>query len=118
MIRFPNISIEYDIKDMDCRIPPLTVQPLVENAVRHGVRSNEKGMIRISSYLEGSTHFIVIEDNGTGFDESAAAAAGGSHIGISNVRSRLEQMCGGTMEIESRPGEGTRIVLRIPGEGE
>ena len=114
MIRFPNIRIEYDIRDEGYGVPPLTVQPLVENAIRHGVRSKEEGLVRVVTYSEKDMHFIKIEDNGTGFDEHSAGSGDGTHIGISNVRERLEQMCGGRMEIDSRPGEGTRILLMIP----
>ena len=114
MIRFPNIRIEYDIRDEGCSAPPLTVQPLVENAVRHGVRSQDEGTVRITAYRENKTHLIVIADNGTGFDEQSANDTDGTYIGIRNVRERLAQMCQGTMTIDSRPGKGTKIVLSIP----
>ena len=118
MIRFPNIRIEYDVRDEEYGVPALTVQPLVENAVRHGVRSREEGIIKVKAFREKDTHIIVIEDNGIGFDEHSTDNTDGTHIGISNVRERLEQMCHGTMEIDSRPGDGTRIVLRIPANEE
>ena len=114
MIRFPNIRIEYDIRDREYGVPALTVQPLVENAIRHGVRSREEGIVKITAYRKGTAHIIVIEDNGIGFNEQSANEADGMHIGISNVRERLERMCLGTMTIDSRPGEGTKIVLEIP----
>ena len=57
---------------------------------------------------------LVIADNGMGFDPDAVRSTGGTHIVISNVRERLAKLCGGTMEINSKPGEGTRIVLTIP----
>ena len=56
---------------------------------------------------------IVIEDNGTGFTELPAKSEDGTHIGIENVRERLEQMCNGTMTIDSKQDEGTRVILRI-----
>ncbi len=113
-IRFPNISIEYDIRDNECCVPALTVQPLVENAIRHGVRSKEKGIVKISAYREDNSHLIVIEDNGIGFDVHKTDDTDDLHIGISNVRERIEKMCGGTVEIDSRPGEGTKVLMRIP----
>ena len=118
MIRFPNIRVVYDIRDDEFSIPALTVQPLVENAIRHGVRSCEEGIVKVSTYREGSEHLIVIEDNGTGFDMQQTETSGGTHIGIKNVRERLEQMCGGKTEINSTPDKGTRIVLRIPAKKE
>lgn len=114
MIRFPNIRVEYDIRDEECCVPALTIQPLVENAVRHGVRSRKEGIIKVSAYREGNEHLIIIEDNGIGFKEMPAKDAGETHIGINNVRERLKQMCNGTMTIDSKPNEGTRVVLRIP----
>ena len=114
MIRFPNIRIEYDIRDGEYGVPALTVQPMVENAIRHGVRSRKEGIVKIAAYREDAVHIIVIEDNGVGFDEHSANETDGMHIGISNVRERLERMCLGTMTIDSRLGEGTKIVLRIP----
>lgn len=114
MIRFPNIRIEYDIQDEDFSVPALTVQPLVENAIRHGARSRADGVVRIGTRCEGNDHLIIIEDNGPGFEEKQAECADSTHIGISNVRERLEKMCGGTMTIDANPGEGTTIVLRIP----
>ena len=117
-IRFPNIRIEYDIRDEAFKIPSLTIQPLVENAIRHGVRSRAEGIVKIGTCREGNEHLIVIEDNGAGFDQEREYASDGTHIGIKNVRERLEQMCGGKMKINSIPGEGTTIVLRIPANEE
>ena len=114
MIRFPQLRIEYDIRDEACSVPALTVQPLVENAIRHGARSREEGIVKISACREEKAHLIVIADNGMGFDPDAVRSTGGTHIGISNVRERLAKLCGGTMEINSKPGEGTKIVLTIP----
>ncbi len=114
MIRFPNIRVEYDIRDEACSVPALTVQPLVENAIRHGVREREEGIVKVTAYREGGVHLIVIADNGVGFDAQQVKDADGTHIGIRNVRERLAQMCHGQMEIDSRPDEGTKIVLTIP----
>ena len=57
---------------------------------------------------------IVIRDNGRGFDVDAALKADSTHIGMRNVRDRIEQMCGGSMTIDSRIGEGTEITIRLP----
>ena len=114
-LRFRNIQVDYDIQELDVRVPALSIQPLVENAIRHGVRGREKGRVTVSACREGDENLIVIQDNGTGFDASAVGAEdGGRHIGIANVRSRLEQMCGGTLDIDSRIGEGTTITMHIP----
>ena len=114
MIRFPRISLEYDIEDDDFSLPALTLQPVVENAIRHGVRIRKHGEVRISSRRGNGEHVIVVNDNGKGFDTSILEDMENSHVGIRNVRSRLELMCRGTMEISSRPGEGTCVTIRIP----
>ena len=117
MLRFPSIRVEYDIRDEDFEIPLLTVQPLVENAIRHGVRGLEQGRISVSSQREQAWHTVVIRDNGAGFDPSAPGKPGESHIGLENVRTRLEQLCGGSLQVESEIGSGTAVTLRIPVSG-
>jgi len=116
MVRFPNIRIETDIQDSDFTLPSLTVQPMVENAIRHGVRIRENGLIRISTEKADGYHKIIIWDNGKGFDTASIEQKDGLHIGIRNVRERLQRMCGGTMEITSTPGEGTTVLICIPEE--
>ena len=113
-IRFPSMHMEYDIRDRDFLIPALTVQPMVENAIRHGVRSRAQGMVQVETYQDGSDHVVVIRDNGKGFDVSSLPEMPGDHIGIQNVRERLQMLCNGSMSIESRIGEGTEITFRIP----
>ena len=114
MLRFPYIRMEYDIQDEDFAIPALSVQPLVENAIRHGVRGREEGIVTVSSRREESWHVVEIRDNGAGFDPDVRKTPGGTHIGIENVRNRVEQLCGGSIEIESGPGKGTSVTIRIP----
>ena len=112
--RFPNVHVRYDIQDSDFSLPPLTLQPMVENAIRHGVRIREEGIVEVITLRLGNCHELLIRDNGVGFDEEAVRAAGKSHVGLRNVRSRIESMCGGTMLTDSRIGEGTTIIIRIP----
>ena len=114
MLMFPYIHINYDIVDDCFMLPPLTVQPLVENAIRHGVRAREVGQIDVIVRKNEGGHTIVIADNGLGFDPVVIDAAEGNHIGIRNVRERLENQCGGTLVVESRQGEGTTVTLFIP----
>ena len=114
MLMFPYIQINYDIEDEDFMLPTLTVQPLVENAIRHGVRARESGRIYITVRKVEDGHTIGIEDNGLGFDPAAVDDAEGKHIGIRNVRERLEKQCGGTLTLKSRPGEGTTAAIFIP----
>lgn len=113
MLMFPYIHIEYDVEDDCFLLPTLTVQPLVENAIRHGVRAREEGRIKITVRKNESGHVITIADNGLGFDPGTIDTAEGKHIGIRNVRERLEKQCGGWLKIESQPGEGTTVTLFI-----
>ena len=114
MLRFPNVRVEYRIEEDDFRIPALTVQPLVENAIRHGVRSRKDGVVIVSAVRDSGKHRITVQDNGVGFDAENIDFTGESHIGIRNVKERIEQMCGGRMILESEIGKGTCITLLIP----
>ena len=117
MVRFENIRVEYDIADDGFDLPPLTLQPMVENAIRHGVRSRRDGLVRVVSRRRETCHEIVIEDNGIGFDPNAMESTENGHIGIRNVRERIEQMCSGMLILESKVGEGTTVTIRIPAKG-
>ena len=112
--RFPNIRMEYAIEDRDFSVPPLSVQPLVENAIRHGVRIRREGLVQVSTRREARAHVITVRDNGRGFDPAKLENLDGSHLGIRNVRERVESMCGGTLQIDSAEGEGTVVTIRLP----
>ena len=84
----------------------------MENAIRHGVRSRKEGLVTISTVREAGAHRITIRDNGAGFDPKRRQDE--SHIGLKNVKERVERMCGGTMIVESEIGKGTSITLLIP----
>lgn len=115
-VRFPSIKIDYEIEDEDFRIPPLTIQPMVENAIRHGVRGKKHGWVSVSTWREEDAHVISIRDNGKGFDvdKMIEDTLKGDHIGLKNVRDRIQDMAGGTFTIESVEGEGTNVTIRIP----
>ena len=118
-IRFDNyLDIKYDIRATEFFIPPLTVQPLVENAVNHGISDLPNGGCVTIATEEKLDHYeIRVSDNGVGFDPSTVTADGCSHVGISNVRSRLNIMCHGTLDIKSAPGSGTVAIIQIPKGG-
>lgn len=113
-IRFPSIRIHYDIRDAEFELPALTLQPMVENAIRHGIRGVKDGAITIRTQEIEGFHEIVIRDNGKGFDTSRKYKPGEVHIGVANVRERIETVCHGTFEIYSRINEGTTVFIRIP----
>lgn len=114
MVRFPNVHVEYDVSDNNFEVPALLVQPLVENAIRHGIRIREKGLVTVSTRKTPEHHIIVVKDNGKGFDTNLLAGMDGTHVGLRNVQERVEKMCGGTMTIISRIDSGTTITIRIP----
>lgn len=109
------LRVAYDIRAEDFCLPALSLQPIVENAVRHGVRKCEDGgTVRIRSFSGEEAYVVEVEDDGPGFDPAVMPADGKSHVGIQNVRSRLEQMSGGRLEISSAPGRGTLARIIIP----
>ena len=115
-VRFPDMSMEYDVETTEFVLPALSVQPLVENAIKHGLmRLESGGTVRIHSY-ETPTHFCVaVTDDGAGFDPDAPIDEK-KHVGLRNIRGRLKAMVDGELIIESKPGVGTKAVIMIPKE--
>ncbi len=115
-VRFPDMQISYDIQADKFLVPALTVQPLVENAIKHGLMGLETGgKVEISTYENEDGYYICVKDDGVGFDETAMQD-GKPHIGIANIRTRIESMCDGTLTINSIPGAGTTATIWIPKE--
>ena len=112
------LTVEYDIRYREFSLPSLTVQPIVENAVRHGATMNEDGgriTIRSRKTPEGAA--ITVTDNGPGFDPSLPPSDGRNHIGLKNVRDILAATGSGELVIDSVPGSGTTVTIRIWEEG-
>lgn len=118
MLRFPEISVEYHNESEDFSVPALTIQPLVENSIRHGVRDRDHGIVEILTQSKDDINIITIRDNGVGFDTEKPLPTDETHLGIQNVRDRLREMCGGKLTIESRENEGTTVTITIPREKE
>ena len=118
-VRFEDtLEIEYDIKCVDFSLPVLTVQPIVENAVKHGTsKKRGGGKVTVSTAEEIDSYVIVVSDTGCGFDPAKPKNDGKRHVGIENVRQRLSNMCAGSLSIESSEGNGTVAVIRIPKGG-
>ena len=117
-VRFPDMTFSFEMNSDDFHIPALTIQPIVENAIKHGLMKLSKGgMIRVVSY-ETDTHYCVsVEDDGVGFDTSELLDDR-KHVGIRNIRGRLKAMVNGTLEIKSTEGVGTTVLIKIPKEVE
>lgn len=127
------VKYEVDPDVMECRIPPLTLQPLVENALKHGILPKEEGgVIVIGAHRENGTVKVFVRDNGVGMNaeklgsifldnnriqnEHAFDSEAGSGIAIKNVKSRLKAIYGSgyDMVVESTPGTGTVVSFSIP----
>jgi two-component system sensor histidine kinase LytS len=118
-----DVTIEPDCTDWP--IPPLIIQPIVENGVRHGIaRREEGGVITLQVGRDGDELAVRVADNGVGMDEQQVQRLLARHqtdshssgIGVTNCRQRLEQIFGPryTLNIHSRPGEGTEVAFRVP----
>ncbi len=108
-------QVEYDLRFTDFMLPALSVEPLVENALKHGVdRYSPDARVRIVSYAAEGSVIIEIRDNGSGFEENAETF-GKNSIGLKNTESRLKLMCSGTLTVAREDG-WTVVTIRIPDE--
>ena len=108
-------DVIYDLRIIDFSLPALTVQPLVENAIRHGVRSlGQDGMVFVTTERHGKMIRVIVEDNGPGFPKNITEQQKQrvSH-GLESVRMRLKSQCGGSLHIR-RDENGTRLIVLIP----
>lgn len=106
------LFVDYDTPHTDFLLPPLTLQPIVENAVVHGVSPDLKALhisIRTRKTDEGSE--ITVKDTGEGFDTVSDDTP---HTALENIRQRLHTQCGGTLNISSRKNGGTTVTVFIP----
>lgn len=113
------LNIVFNLQANDFMIPSLTIQPIVENAIRHGITKKKNGgTVKISTYKNESAFTVTVEDDGKGFDIKAGGEKDGKkHLGIENVQNRLKTICGGRLEIISTPDTGTCVTIIIPKGG-
>ena len=105
------LNVIYATQSKDFCVPPLTVQPLVENAIKHGITKKASGgTVKISTFEEEGSYVIEIIDDGVGFDTESADV----HVGLENVKARVADMCRGTVTVKSTPNVGTRVTIKIP----
>lgn len=110
------IELITDCSVEDFSLPPLTVQPLVENSIRHGLRSRRDGgtiLVRTRETSDAIT--ISVIDDGCGFEPIEEGQESDRHVGIANVRERLERQCHGTLSIQSG-SQGTTVTITLPKE--
>lgn len=125
--RFENIKVEFEI-DADLqnmRIPPLTIQPLVENAIKHGLRKSENGgTVKVRAYATADGFSVCVEDNGAGIPETKIEsllnppADGSAGIGLYNINTRLLRLYGKGLNIKSSFGDFTIVCFEIPSREE
>ena len=108
-----SLCVDYDTPHKNFRLPPLTLQPIVENAVKHGMDPEYAPLnITIRTRETNSGSEIIVEDNGSGFAPADDDCE--PHIALANIKHRLEMMCGGKMTIRPREGGGTVVTVIIP----
>ena len=108
-----DLQVVFNTEVSNFSLPALTLEPIVENAVRHGVMQRESGgTVTIHTAQTPQFYLITVSDDGVGFDPTAPRNP--THVGLDNVRERLCAMCGGELDVHSTPGRGTVVQLRIP----
>ena len=126
-------DVEFDTPELGFELPPLSVQPLVENALKHGVLKSDKdhNTISIKAHETEDAFEISVTDDGPGIPadperEAADLSAqdvstllpkpqgDGTHVGLQNIKERLRLNCDGQLLISSEPGKGTTVTIRIP----
>ena len=114
-VRFGNrVKVIYDVRVKDFDVPPLTIQPIVENAVKHGISKKiQGGTLLIKTYEEENFYYVVIIDDGIGFNIKDIDFDEEQHIGIKNIEYRLKHMCNAELNIDSEEGKGTKVVVRF-----
>jgi len=117
------LEVRYDIQTDHFSILPLSVQPIVENAIRHGIyeRGKQGGTVVIKTEETGSTTLVTVTDDGVGFDKdaylSAVASGEKDSTGLISTMFRLEKVMKASVDIDSRIGCGTTVTITIPKEG-
>ena len=110
------VEESWDTASLNVPVPTLLLQPVVENAVRHGIGPRPSGgRVRVASRVEGETLVLTVDDNGVGFDPVERRGRAGSGFGLRSAEDRVHAL--GTLaslDIVSAPGQGTVVTLRLP----
>ncbi|MBP5281242.1 MAG: histidine kinase [Lachnospiraceae bacterium] len=121
MHRFPDrIKVVKNFEITNFSVPPLAIQTIVENAVKHGIIAMGEGVgtIEIKTVEQGEDIIVSVKDDGKGFDLSAVSFDGVKHVGVKNVMDRFKSLLGGEVTVKSSVGAGTEVIMRIPERGQ
>jgi signal transduction histidine kinase len=123
------LRVEYEVEEtvLAVKLPPLLIQPLVENAIRHGIGGSKSGgSVRIRAFQEGQHAVFEISDDGVGMTSEQLAAVssrsteqpkqpgGGMSVGLQNIRKRLRYIYGAELSLQSHEDAGTTVTVKIP----
>ena len=104
------LEVNYDIQVKDFMVPALSVQPIVENAIKHGIlKKIEGGTLTFKTYEDNDAYVVVVSDDGVGFDIDAVK--GDDHFGLNNIKYRISSMCKGNVKVDSELGKGTTVTV-------
>lgn len=107
------ITVNYDIKAVDFNVPPLSIQPIVENAIKHGILKRiEGGTITVKTIETTDSYVVEVIDDGVGFDMQEVNFEDNTHVGINNVKFRIKN-CGGEVAVKSEVGKGTFVTVNF-----
>lgn len=108
------LNVIYDIEATNFSVPPLSVQPLVENAIKHGILKKEEGGNLLLKTSEIDDAFVIeVKDDGVGFDMDKVDFTNNKHIGLNNVKHRITTMCNGDISFVSKTNQGTTVTVKI-----
>lgn len=104
------LEVVYDIQAKDFMVPALSLQPIVENAIKHGIlKKIEGGTLTLKTYEDRDAYVVVVSDNGVGF--KVDAVKGDDHFGLNNIKYRISSMCKGDVQVESVIDQGTTVTV-------
>lgn len=112
-VRFSErVNVMYDIQVRDFNVPPLSIQPIVENSIKHGIlKKIEGGTVMFKTYETDNAYIVEVTDDGVGFDMNDVNFDANKHFGINNIRHRIKSMCHGNLTITSEVGKGVKTVI-------
>ncbi len=108
------LNVNYDIKVTDFNVPCLSIQPIVENAVKHGVLQKvDGGTVILRTYEDDKFYYVEVIDDGVGFDINKVNFENNKHIGLNNIKYRIEKMGNGEIIVHSEVDKGTKVVVKF-----